>query len=87
VSSLYPDGLHPEIVVHEAGEPEVVVDLLDADRLTSEDQAEVDLVVLEADAPAGGDGDGLVVEGVVELGQVKAQICWKSAVGMTVPSR
>lgn len=31
--------------------------------------AEIDLFPVEADAPACGDGDGLFVEGVVELGQ------------------
>src|SRR5687767_5711429 len=47
----------------------MVIDLLDADRLAGEDLAQVDLEAVEADAPACGDGDGLVVEGIVELGQ------------------
>ena len=47
----------------------MVLDLLDADGLPGEDLAEIDLLPLEADAPAGGDGDRLVVERIVELGQ------------------
>ena len=45
------------------------LDLFDADVLTGEDLAEIDFLPIEADAPAGGHGDGLVVERVVELGQ------------------
>jgi hypothetical protein len=37
--------------------------------LASEDLAEVDLLSVEADAAAGGDRDGLIVERIVELGQ------------------
>jgi hypothetical protein len=55
--------------MHEAGKPEMVVDLLDADGLAGEDQTEIDLAAIEADAAARGDGDRLVVEGVVELGR------------------
>ena len=43
----------------------LLVDLLDADVLTGEDGAEVDLAAAEADAAAVGDGDGAVVERVV----------------------
>src|SRR5690606_16707645 len=50
-------------------QPDMVVGLLDADGLAGEDLAEIDLAPLVADATAGGDGDGFVVEGVVELGQ------------------
>lgn len=49
-------------MVHETDGRDVVVDLLDADGLSGEDLAEVDLPALEADAAAGGDGDGPVVE-------------------------
>ena len=58
-----------EIIVHEADEPNLVADLFDADALTSEDQAEIDLLPIEADAAACGDGDSLVVERVVEVWQ------------------
>jgi hypothetical protein len=55
--------------VHEGDEPDALVDLFDSDHLAGEDLAQVDLAGVEADAAAGGDDDGLVVEGVVELGQ------------------
>ena len=56
-----------QIVVHEGDEPNVLVGLFDSDRLAGEDGTEVDLPALEADAAAGGDGDGLVVERIIEL--------------------
>lgn len=56
-----------QIVVHEADEPYVVVGLLDADGLSGEDLAEGDLLAIVADAAAGGHGDGLVMEGVLEV--------------------
>lgn len=37
--------------MHEAGGPEMVVDLLDADRLAGEDLAEVDLLAVEQMRP------------------------------------
>jgi hypothetical protein len=47
----------------------MVVDLFDADGLAGEDLAEIDLPAVEADAATAGDGDGLVVEGIVEVGE------------------
>nr|WP_084831460.1 hypothetical protein [Mesorhizobium ciceri] len=35
----------------------MVLDLFDADGLTGKDEAEIDLLAVETDAPAGGDGD------------------------------
>jgi len=61
-----------QIVSHKADEPDVVVGLLDADGLAGEDGAEIDLSAFVADAPAGRDGDGLVVEGIGEFGQAEA---------------
>ncbi len=58
-----------EIVVHEADEPNLLADLLDADALAGEDGARIDLLPVEADAPACGHGDGPVVERIVDLGQ------------------
>ena len=55
-----------QIIVHEAGRPDMVLGLFDADGLTGEDEAEVDLFAIVADAAAGGDGDGLVVKRIVE---------------------
>ena len=47
-----------EIVVHEADQPNLLADLLDADALAGEDGAEIDLLPIEADAPACGHDDG-----------------------------
>ena len=58
-----------EIIVHEADEPNLLADLLDADALAGEDGAEIDLLAIEADAPACGHGDGSVVEWVIEFRQ------------------
>lgn len=55
-----------QVVVHEADQPDLVGDLFDADVLTGEHLAEVDLVPAEADTAAAGDGDGAIVEGVVD---------------------
>ncbi len=41
-----------EIIVHEADEPNLLADLLNADALAGEDGAEIDLLPIEADAPA-----------------------------------
>jgi len=37
--------------------------------LTGKDLAEIDLASVEADAPASGDGYGLLMEGIVEIRQ------------------
>jgi len=44
------------------------VNFFDADGLTSKDGAEVDLFVPQTDPAAIGDDDGLVVEGIVDVG-------------------
>ena len=62
-----------EIVAHEADEPNLVADLLDADALTGEDGAEIDLLPIEADASACGHGDGSVVERVIEVWQASVR--------------
>lgn len=58
-----------EIISHKADQPNLVADLFDADALAGEDEAEVDLVAIEADSAACGDGDSLVVERIIELRQ------------------
>src|SRR5256886_16223690 len=58
-----------EIVVHEGDQPDFLAHLLDAHLLPGEYGAEVDLLPIEADAPACGHGDRFVVEWVFELGQ------------------
>jgi len=56
-----------EVVVHEGDEPDLLVDLLDADLPSGEDGAEAHFVANEADSAAAGDGDVAIVEGVVEF--------------------
>lgn len=56
-----------QVVIHEACEPDMVFDLFDADSLPGKDQAEIDLLSLVADATACCDGNGLVVERIVEF--------------------
>ena len=45
------------------------MNFFDADSLTGEDRAEVDLFVSETDAPATGDHDGPVVKRIIDIGQ------------------
>jgi hypothetical protein len=59
-------------LVHEADQPGLVVGLFDADFLAGEDLAEIDLLVVESDAPACGDGYGLVMERIIEVRQTLA---------------
>ncbi|WP_192252378.1 hypothetical protein [Mesorhizobium caraganae] len=58
-----------QIIIHEAAQPDVVLDLFDADGLAGEDDTEVDLLAIVADAAAGGDDDGLVVKRIIEVRQ------------------
>src|SRR3546814_20140099 len=60
-----------QIVVHEADEPNAVVDLLDSEALAGEHDGNVDLLAVHADAAAGGDQDVAVVQRVGELGQAE----------------
>jgi hypothetical protein len=41
-----------EIIVHEGDEPNMVAHLFDTDTLASENRTEIDLLSVEADAPA-----------------------------------
>ena len=45
-----------EIVIHEADEPNLLADLLDADALAGEDGAEIDLLAIEGAAAPGDRG-------------------------------
>src|SRR5437762_11357410 len=58
-----------EIVIHKTDEPNPLVGLLDTDGLAGEHLAEIDLLPIEADAPAGRDGGCPVVEGIFDVGQ------------------
>ena len=50
-----------EIVLHEADDPNSLVDFLDADALTCQDGREVDAFAVHADAAASGDEDIAIV--------------------------
>jgi 2-C-methyl-D-erythritol 4-phosphate cytidylyltransferase len=56
------------IVVHEADEPNALVDFLDSKLLAGQHAGDA-VFAMQADAPAGGDHDVAVVEGVVQLRQ------------------
>ena len=58
-----------EVVVHEANQPDVLGDFAHADVLAGEDRAEVDFATAEAQPPALGDGDGLIVQRVFQRRQ------------------
>ena len=38
-----------EIIVHEADEPDALIDLLDAERVTCKDDRDIDLLAMQAD--------------------------------------
>ena len=44
-----------KIIVHEGDEPNAVFDFLEADPLTGEDDREIDLLFVQADAPSSSD--------------------------------
>src|ERR1700756_2470366 len=59
----------PQIINHKAAQPYVVVNLLDADGLSSKDLAEINFFVAQTDAATASDHDGFVVEGIVDVRQ------------------
>jgi hypothetical protein len=58
----------PQVIVHETDQPDFLGDLFDADVLSGEDMAEIDLTPLEADAATVADRDGAIVEGIFQVG-------------------
>src|SRR6185312_1736989 len=58
-----------EIVVHEADEPDAVVDFLDAELLAGQHGRDVDLLAMQAEPSAIGDENVAVVERIGQLGQ------------------
>jgi hypothetical protein len=54
-------------MIAKADEPNPIVGLFDSDGLAGEDPVEIDLLPIEADAPAGGDGGSPVMEGMVDV--------------------
>jgi hypothetical protein len=69
-SALDPAALiveEAQVIVHEAGQPDVIGDFSRPDVLTRKDLTEIDLASCEAQAAALGDGDRHVVERIVQL--------------------
>src|ERR1700724_3916685 len=58
-----------QIIIHKAHQPDIVVDFFDADRLAGKDLAEINFLATETDAPASGDHDSFIVEGIVDVRQ------------------
>lgn len=58
-----------EIVVHEADEPNAVIDFLDAELLTGQHGRDVDPFAMQAEATASGDDDVAIVEGIGQFRQ------------------
>jgi hypothetical protein len=58
-----------KIIVHEAGEPNAVVDFLDAQFLASEHGRDVDPLAMQAEPAASGDNNLAIVERIDQLGQ------------------
>ena len=56
----------PQVVIHKAQHPDSIADFYGPDVLTGEHRAQIDLAASEADAAALSDGDGAVVEGIVQ---------------------
>src|SRR5262245_12394338 len=58
-----------EIVMHEADEPNAVVDFLDAELLAGQHGRDVDLLAMQAEPSAGRDDDIAVMEGIGQVRQ------------------
>jgi hypothetical protein len=58
-----------QIIIHKTDQPDVVVDFFYVHGLTSENRAEINFVVAEADASAIRDHNDFVVKGIVDIGQ------------------
>ena len=58
-----------KIIVHEACEPNALVDLLDAEFLAGQHGRDVDPLAMQAEAAASGDDDVTIVERIGQFGQ------------------
>jgi len=58
-----------QIVVHEADEPNAVVEFLDAELLAGQHDGNVDSLAVQAEATIGCDDDVAIMEGIGQLGQ------------------
>lgn len=70
VRALDPAGLvveEAQVVVHKADQPDLLLDLADADPLAGKDMTEADFALADTDAPARGDQHRAIVEGVLRL--------------------
>ena len=54
-----------EIIVHEADEPNALVDFLDSEFLAGQHGRDVDPFAMQAEATAGGDDDVAIVERII----------------------
>ena len=63
-----------EIVAHEGDEPNALVDLLDSEAVAGQCGGDVDLLLVHADAAAGGDEHVAVVKGIIEIGQAVIEV-------------
>jgi hypothetical protein len=64
-----------EIVVHEAGEPNAVVDLLEAEPLASQHGGDVDPLAMQAEPSASRNDDVAVVERIGQFRQTVMTAC------------
>ena len=58
-----------KIVVHEADEPDAVVDFLDSEALAREHGRDIDFLAVQADAATGGDENVAIVQRIGEVRQ------------------
>ena len=56
-----------QVVLHKADKPSLLADLLDAHLLACEGLTDIDFLGSQADAPAARDGDGAIMEGILQL--------------------
>src|SRR5580692_3924189 len=64
-----------QIVMHEADEPNALVDFLDAKLLACQHRGDVDLLAMKAEPAAGGDDHIAIVERIGEFGQTMVATC------------
>jgi hypothetical protein len=64
-----------QIIVHEACEPNAVVDFLDAELLAGQDGRDIDPLAMQAESSAGGDDDVAIMEGIGQFRQAGIGAC------------
>jgi hypothetical protein len=63
-----------EIIVHEACEPNAIVDFLDAEFLAGKHGRDVDALAMQAEPSTGGDEKFAIAEWIAQLGQAGASL-------------